>query len=82
MGVLQKPWRSGSMSSAMIADGSPGGDGGRFGATASRLETIKALFIAEDGAERFPPAMRFTIVVGGSALFWAAVVAAAVAVRH
>lgn len=70
------------MSSAMIADGSPGGRTGRFGAAASRLEAIKALFVAEAGAERFPPATRFTIVVGGSALFWAAVVATAVAVRH
>lgn len=82
MGVLQKSGRNGSMASAMIADGAPGGSGERFGSTARRLETIRALFVAEDGAERFPPATRFTIVVGGSALFWAAVVATAIAVRH
>jgi hypothetical protein len=82
MGVLQKSGRNGSMASAMIADGAPGGGGGRFGATASRLEAIRALFVAEEGAERFPPATRFTIVVGGSALFWAVVVGTAIAIRH
>jgi hypothetical protein len=82
MGVLQKSGRSGSMSSAMTADGALGGRARRFNATASRLEAIKARFVAEDGAERFTPATRFTIVVGGSALFWAAVAATAVAVRH
>jgi hypothetical protein len=82
MGVVQKSGRSGSMSSAMIADGTFGGRTRRFGSAAGRLDAIKARFVAEDSAERFTPATRFTIVVGGSALFWAAVAATAMAVRH
>jgi hypothetical protein len=82
MGVLQKSGRSGSLSSAMIAEGPLDGRTRRFGAPAGGLEAIKARFVAEDGAERFTPAARFTIVVGGSALFWAAIAAVVVAVRH
>ena len=70
------------MSSAMMADGPLGDRAKRFGAAASRLEAVKGLFVAEAGAERFPPATRFAIVVGGSTLFWAGVAAMIVAVRH
>lgn len=47
----------------------------------STAGAIMSLFVADEGAERFAPATRFTIIAGGSALLWATLLGLAMAVR-
>lgn len=38
-----------------------------------RLSALRTLLIDNHGGERFPPATRFAIVAGGSAVLWSAI---------